>query len=1138
MRFKKLIQFSAAISTLVMFIGATPMAGNIRRTQQFSTSMKDHIGSVNQTESFWSWHYSGGYWRFNYTNIDNGGNKTITVYDKDIPTYFPGTSKVHTDNIIVEYSLPSSIRNFVNVYGLDKLGIKFNIGQSGSISNDVIYYSFSSDFSKIKISFRPVFLYDTNNWWRGSNAWNSMTTKGKVPVPRVRNGYGTNYLSVFGGGTSIAMTQAARDTAYKDNGSGRMYFNSDSMVTHMSNSGPVPINLRNVWAESTVWGGGNHGVYWDFPVKIDFYDLNVNVGQLNITGNEYYADGTYWVKANDDFTLSTSAYATGSDDIVRVNANYYEINENGNIGYVNSRITPWQTSNTSVNGTNLINIKNGTNIRNGVTLNSTMNASLSGDRDISIATFGRLIHFPNGGADDFGNERIYKNSSMSNRIYIKSDSRPPTAGSNSASYDVNKDTVSLTLNSVSDSRSGVDSNSIKAYVYPSGNPSSKVEVTFNKNGNNYTTNYKFPSSNGVYGEYVVDFVAGDNVGNSGVISTATFNRIAPKPVSDYAVIYDYEYYESSTGIKWVQANNEFRINQKGHGLDRTPSRLYSHLYENGSKKLTTYTDMSRATEVLDSYNGFFKTKDSTAYNVSGEPYSKINNFYMYATSNIHGKIFNLEHQASNIISGKEYFSDQVSTNEKLGIDAKGPEVSVEKTDLDKITVTIKDPDSGINDVVYVTPNGKVEYPSGGKEDKVVITIVDGSKDLIVTDNVGNETVVDVSKFKITRAESSLSLEPVTINGRKKLKVIATAKVLNPMPGNIFTFNLKATGDGVPSSGILGTFFISDATPVTKEYYIDDTFNTSDGPSLSYQSLRESAGVSIGDLADIIKNYSFALEHKADSQNTWTVGSRLDGSFASGFDHFKYKLERLQDSNGNDAYFLVANNEKVTNKYVDMKYLPSGKYKIAVTMYDFNKNPSGTTELLFNHVQPDRFGQLDLNVTAVKDVSWKRAVYPFNYVQNADKFPLGTAYRFNDNPIKLGYTLNFNIGLVSGVNPLNYEIKYDVYGKDSSGNRVNLLLTLDGKDLTYHDANNGTNYLSQTSGFTTNNGRLYVKHYLPASLNVKRADGSPYSGVVYVDAKFKGALSDTGIDSLNGTYHLYSVVLDSTAFDDLGIDKQR
>ena len=1138
MRFKKLIKFFVATATLATFIGATPIGGNIRRTQQFSTTMKDHIGSVNQTATFWSWHSSGGYWKFYYPNVDKGGNQSITVYDKDVTTYFPGTSKLADDNIIVEYDLPSSIRNFINVYGLDKLGIKFEIGQSGSINNDVIYYLFNSDFTKIKISFRPIFLYDTNNWWQGSNAWNSMTTKGKVPVPRIRNGYGTNYLSVFGGGSSIKMTQAARDSAWKDGGTSRMYFSSNSEVTHMSDNGPVPINLLNVWSESTVWDGGNHGVYWDFPVKIDFFDLNVNVGQLNITGNEYYADGVYWVKANDDFTLTTSASATGSDDIVRVNANYYEINENGNIGYVNSRITPWQTSNTSVNGTNLINIKSGTNVRNGVTLNSTMNASLSGDRDISIATFGRLIHFPNGGADDFGNERIYKNSSMSNRIYIKSDSQPPTAGSNSASYDINKDTVSLTLNNVSDSRSGVDGNSIKAYVYPSGNPSSKVEVTFNKNGNSYTTDYKFPSSNGVYGKYVVDFIAGDNVGNSDVVSTTTFDRIAPKPVSDYAIIYDYEYYESSTGIKWVQANNEFRINQKGHGIDRKPSRLYSHLYEGSSKKFTTYTNMTTANEVLDSYNAFFKTKDLSASNVSGEPYAKVNNFYMYAVSSIHGKIFTLEHQASNIISGVEYFSDQVRTSEKLGIDAKGPEVTVEKTDLDKITVTIKDPDSGIKDVIYVTPNGNVTYPSGGKDDSIVITIVDGSKDLIVTDNVGNKTTVDVSQFKITRAESSLKAEPVTIAGRKKLKVTATAKVLNPMPGNIFTFNLKATGDGVPSSGILGSFYISDATPVTKEYYIDDIYNTPDGPSLSYESLRDSAGVKVSDLADIIKNYSFALEHKAASQSSWTVGSKLESSFASGYDHFKYKLERLNDSTGAEAYFLVANNEKVNNKYVDMKYLPSGKYKITVTMYDFNKNPSGSTELIFNHNQPDKFGQLDLNVTAVKDVSWKRATYPFNYVNDSDKFPLGSAYKFDNNPIKLGYTLNFNIGLVSGVNPSNYEVKYDVYGKDSSGNRVNLLLTLDGKDLNYHDTNNGTNYLSQTSGFTTNNGRLYVKHYLPASLNVKRSDGSSYNGVVYVDAKFRGALSDSGIESLNGTYHLYSVVLDSTAFDDLELDKQR
>lgn len=732
----------------------------------------------------------------------------------------------------------------------------------------------------------------------------------------------------------------------------------------------------------------------------------------------------------------------------------------------------------------------------------------------------------------------------SNKITIISDGSAPKATSNSATFNLVSDTVSLALGGVTDNvnsvinGSGVKASGIYAKIYPQSNPSNVVQISLSGSSSDFTGSYKLSNNFTTYGTYVVDFYTTDNVNNTGIACSTTFERIAPKPVSDYATIEDYEYYESSTGIKWVQANNEFRVNQKGHGEDRQPDKLWMYLQESNTDKFISYHDDSKSTETLDSYNGFAKNQDTVATPVLGESYSMVTNTFLKANSNVHGKIFTLNHSASVTISGKEYTSDIVLTTEKLGVDAKAPTGTAEKTDLDKFTVTAKDPDSGLKEVTYVTPSGNKTYTLTGKENSIVIPIVDGSTSVILKDNVGNTSTIDVSGIGITRVEASLTTSVVTENSKKRLKVTVTAKVINPMPKNIFTFNVKGTGDGVPSTGILGTFYVSDGTEVTKSYYVEDIYNTPSGPTLTYSTSDTKAGIIIGSLADITKSYSFNVEYKADSQTTWSSTSKVSTTFASGYNHYKYTLERLKDSTGADAYFLVANNVKNTSKYVDTKYLPSGKYKITVTMYDYNGNPSGKTVYEFDHIQPAIYGQLNLKVTAVKDVSWKKATYPFSYDEDTSKFPLGSAYKFNNNPIKLGYTINYNVGLVSGLSPSGYEVDYDIYGKDSSGNRVNLKLTLNGKDLSYYDSNSGTRYLKQTSGFTVSNGRLYVKHYLPASLTVTKTDGSAYTGMLYVDAKFKASLSDSGIDSLNGTYHLYSVTLSSTAFDDLELDKQR
>ena len=195
------------------------------------------------------------------------------------------------------------------------------------------------------------------------------------------------------------------------------------------------------------------------------------------------------------------------------------VNENGTIGYINARMKESQTSNNSILGTNIVNILGGTNSRSGNTLTSNMITSLSGDKDITVYSFGRLIRFPNSGIEDFGNEQIYKESATSNTITIKSDSQAPNV-SEKPSSNWTKDNVSINLNAT-DSRSGVKSSTLYKGA---------TQVATGTGNVNYTE-----SSEGVH-EFKIS--TSDNVGNVKEEKfTIKIDKTAPsitgKPSSDW-----------------------------------------------------------------------------------------------------------------------------------------------------------------------------------------------------------------------------------------------------------------------------------------------------------------------------------------------------------------------------------------------------------------------------------------------------------------------------------------------------------------------------------------------------------------------------------------------------------------------------
>lgn len=737
------------------------------------------------------------------------------------------------------------------------------------------------------------------------------------------------------------------------------------------------------------------------------------------------------------------------------------------------------------------------------------------------------------------------------KILVSSDGDAPTATSSSATYSTANDTVALKVNGVKDSRSGLDTSTVIAKIYPKGQSSKSVTVKMTGTTNFTVTPKLSDLKFTTYGDYVVDFYATDNVGNQGKIGTGSFVRQDPTPTAQYAIIYDYDYLDKSTNIKWVKAGEEFRIEQAGSGVSMLPTDLYSYLElkSTSGNKLTLRGTKTLYSIVKDTDSGFKKTQEKFATNTSKYTNGLLMNFYLKADAKLNNNVYVLSHLARTIYNGSNYDSALKKTTEYLGIDAVAPTISYVQSGRDEITVTVKDAESGLKKAnVSTTSQPSVDYTVSGTTSTFKVTLNDSNSTTItVTDNVGNKNSITIGNIT-TKVVSTITTEEVTENKRKKLKVTVTAQVTNPIKDRTLTLQILGTGDGVPATnGLVKELYAVNSNKLTYSFYVDDVYNVTTKPTLSIASGDSSATLNIASLADLNKNYSFTLQSKYDSiESSWTKEASKSVSFCSKYNHFKYTLERLSDDEFNKLSSPVKlfSNVKNTSRKVDLTYLQSGDYKAYVTMYDYNGNPSGEAVLEFRHNQPSKYSELGLNVTAVKDISWENATYPFVYNTDKSKFPLGDSYLFNNNPIKVGYAINYNIDIPSHLKLGTTLSRYYVYGKDSAGNQVNLNLYSDGKTLTSLDESENTTYLTQDSDFVTENSKIYGKHYLPANLVAKTTSGTEYTGKIYVDLKFTADLAsatngdDVTYGRISGRYNLYAVTLDSSALDDINIDKQR
>lgn len=502
---RKKIKFLISVILMLVFQSKVALAIS-SNGGTLNNNMNNKFGTITDSTTIDGWHSSSGYWRFSF----NDWNKEFIVKDADVPNYFSGTQKTFNQNLEINRTLPTEVQKFISVYGKDKLGVKFTVGKNGSILGNDIAYEISG--TNIKLMFRPIMKYNRYNMWEyyNSSVWGSMTRK--VHTAEVTDGYGENYVSVRGGSIGLRLLPNIMRNAYKAS-DGTLRFNTNDTTT--LGDGTTVI-ARNEIGTSTFWGGGASGIYFRYPINIEFYDMNISAN-IGVSNTKHWDGSSYWVKSGEGFSINTKGIPSNVDSLVRPTQNTIRIDSGNTTQWIDMRKnatsnTVQQSESNSANHVRFVSVDSSTS-SNG-TFNANANVVMDGDKDISISSMSRLNNFQNGTWDT---SKFYKESSYTGKVTVKSDSQQPIADKLEVSVNNDNYTLNVVARNVRDTRSGLNTDSVIVDIYSIDNPTQKISAKLNRNGttNDYQAiiNIQQGGINNVYGNMGIKLFAEDNVTN-------------------------------------------------------------------------------------------------------------------------------------------------------------------------------------------------------------------------------------------------------------------------------------------------------------------------------------------------------------------------------------------------------------------------------------------------------------------------------------------------------------------------------------------------------------------------------------------------------------------------------------------------
>ena len=340
------------------------------------------------------------------------------------------------------------------------------------------------------------------------------------------------------------------------------------------------------------------------------------------------------------------------------------------------------------------------------------------------------------------------------------------------------------------------------------------------------------------------------------------------------------------------------------------------------------------------------------------------------------------------------------------------------------------------------------------------------------------------------------------------------------------------------------------------FYVDDVVNTKEAPQITYNE--EEGILSWNELKDVeqLLEYNITeLDESITNPNMKHVMHSLRDSdshsskpsctwkakWCSGYDHYTLKLYT-------GTYNSVDELENVTPLLTksedflafDLNGQKEGDYTVTVVMYDYNGNPSSKGILNFHYV-PKKV-DIALQVTAVKDVHWETAPYPFEYTtidednnfvdgKHKSNFPLGGGnYKYNRSTIAKGYMINYNINTYKGANIDSFEIRYRYY---TTKGKSLVIKTEDGEDIseTKGKAYSNIKFSDERISELKKGKQCYFKHFIPENAKAY-LKGEEYNKPITVGLEFV----------INGksekVIKMYCIDQSRLATDDLDSDKIR
>ena len=689
------------------------------------------------------------------------------------------------------------------------------------------------------------------------------------------------------------------------------------------------------------------------------------------------------------------------------------------------------------------------------------------------------------------------------------------------------------------------------------------------------------SSLGNSNSIIVKVTVYDNLENS-TTKTYSLKRAEPIPTTTVDLV-DWKYSEPQSLNRWVPnaTNAKVVINSA------TPSwcKYYPDtnnlvLKEKTSGELLTDYSFKTSGKIYNKgVKGIIPSSSSTNALINGSN-SLVSTVTTIGNETLNNKKFELSGAGSINYETKIFSSKQVTEKdgELLCFDTVSPQATLDVMGRSNVTPTLSDAESGLAKVEFwdddrdtllfsrtiSTPSNCIRMAPRGM---IVVDLKGyaGSGFMIVTDNVGNVTTVPFDPIQYSEISGSITHSEIVREDKKTWLQVNVVGVGTNAPfsdPNNFVFRFTGNGYKVNLDGS-DVFAISKKKAMKEELLIPDDVNTTSSPVISYSSEEAKATISWTELQDVTKFYAFNLYGDIlplpEDRNLLLESDTNNRNvlFSTGRHHYNFKLWPVSSIGEKPAVGAVVGLESnPTTPKIDVSTVSTGIYYVQVVMLDGNGNPSGIGEQWISHVQPTLTLPLALSVTAVKDVKWEKEKYPFVYsdlggsggIENTfysgkdfSKFSLGKDYKpvGITEPIYNGYVINYRLKrTMTDISKVTVNYKF----KASDGTPVDL--KFNGKDLATLDISDHTNYTSQVissvedlAKFNTADGFL-VKHLVPAtSVASYQGTATDYTGEVDVIASFTFTTT-SGLVSDPQDVPLYTMSMSKSAYDDIGVDKQR